>query len=167
MQQIALVDMPGLGDTRLGDAERMISALSQDVDFILFIRRPRGDGDYLGSQDTDLYYTAAKALKEKLPLEEWSFLLLNDDGTNRQRCMDFENTREQKGIRVKQCLIADCKNALEANTVLEKILKYLVDHMERLDKQYMSACLDNLKNLQYRIEPELQELNFVKFFLLQ
>jgi hypothetical protein len=45
VEKIGLVDMPGLGDTRLGDAERMIEALAQDVDFILFVRKPNSDGD--------------------------------------------------------------------------------------------------------------------------
>ncbi|AFZ38317.1 hypothetical protein Sta7437_4889 (plasmid) [Stanieria cyanosphaera PCC 7437] len=155
VQQIALVDMPGLGDTRLGDAERMISALSQDVDFILFIRRPNKMGDFWGEKDINLYDTASKALEEKLPLEEWSFMLLNYDGENRQRCKDFENTREQKGIRVKQCLTANCNNSIEANQVLEQVLEYLVENIVRLDRQYISASLSSLKSLQSKVEQEL------------
>lgn len=155
VQQIALVDMPGLGDTRLGDAERMIAALSQDVDFILFIRRPDKLGDLWGNQDTNLYDTASKALKEKLPLEEWSFMLLNYDGENRKQCQDLDNNREEKRINVKQCLIANCSNSIEANQILEQILEYLVGNIVRLDKQYMSASLSSLKSLQFKVDQEL------------
>jgi hypothetical protein len=42
--QIALIDMPGLGDTGLGDAERLMSILGQDVDIVLFVRMPRPPG---------------------------------------------------------------------------------------------------------------------------
>ena len=37
--QIALVDMPGLGDTGIGDEERMMKTLGQDIDLVLFVKR--------------------------------------------------------------------------------------------------------------------------------
>ena len=164
LQQIALVDMPGLGDTRLGDAERMINKLSQNVDFIVFIRRPLQMGDFWGAADIYLYETVYKALNEKLPLDKWSFMVLNHAGDNLQRCKDFENTREQKGIRVEKCLIANCRNSIEANNVLEQIIEYLAKNIVLLDRQYMSTSLNGLKSLQSKVEQELRKLDVVKHF---
>ncbi|MDE5097081.1 MAG: dynamin family protein, partial [Trichodesmium sp. St16_bin4-tuft] len=79
VEKIAVIDLPGLGDTRLGDAERMIKALAEDTDFILFIRKPNATGDFWGQRDVDLYDAAHQALEDKLPLEQWSFMLLNYD----------------------------------------------------------------------------------------
>ncbi|NES06606.1 MAG: hypothetical protein F6K22_29590, partial [Okeania sp. SIO2F4] len=64
VKKLALVDMPGLGDTRLGDTERMIKALAEDIDFILLIRRPgkKGTGDFLRKEDVNLYDVASQAL---------------------------------------------------------------------------------------------------------
>lgn len=42
--KIAVVDMPGLGDTGIGDADRLVDALGQDIDFILFVRMPKHTG---------------------------------------------------------------------------------------------------------------------------
>ena len=47
---IALVDVPGLGDFRLGDESLVIEALGQEVDFILFIRKPSKDRGNLTSR---------------------------------------------------------------------------------------------------------------------
>lgn len=49
---IALVDMPGLGDTGIGDEERLMKTLGQDVDAVLFVRMPKPSGDYWGNCNT-------------------------------------------------------------------------------------------------------------------
>ncbi|NEP80124.1 MAG: hypothetical protein F6K39_19330 [Okeania sp. SIO3B3] len=160
VKKLALVDMPGLGDTRLGDTERMIKALAEDIDFILLIRRPgkKGTGDFLRKEDVNLYDVASQALKDKLPLKEWVFMLLNQDGENEQLSLDFENTMPRKGIHVKQCLKANCKNSNSANQVMEKVLDYLTKNMKNLDKQYMSAASRDLRNFQSWIEEKLAEV---------
>ncbi|MDJ0516693.1 MAG: hypothetical protein QNJ74_10715 [Trichodesmium sp. MO_231.B1] len=160
VKKLALVDMPGLGDTRLGDTERMIKALAEDIDFILLIRRPgkKGTGDFLRKEDVNLYDVASQALKDKLPLKEWVFMLLNQDGENEQLSLDFENTMPRKGIHVKQCLKANCKNSKAANQVMEKVLDYLTTNMKNLDKQYMSAASRDLRNFQSWIEDKLAEV---------
>ncbi|MEM1170243.1 MAG: hypothetical protein AAGJ08_14480 [Cyanobacteria bacterium P01_H01_bin.35] len=160
VKKLALVDMPGLGDTRLGDTERMIKALAEDIDFILLIRRPgkKGTGDFLRKEDVNLYDVASQALKDKLPLKEWVFMLLNQDGENEQLSLDIENTMASKGIHVKQCLKANCKNANAANQVMEKVLDYLTTNMKNLDKQYMSAASKDLRNFQSWIEEKLAEV---------
>ena len=53
--QIALVDMPGLGDTEIGDEERMIKTLGQDIDLVLFVRMPKSTGDFWAKEDVELY----------------------------------------------------------------------------------------------------------------
>jgi hypothetical protein len=70
VNSVGWIDMPGLGDTRLGDEERMIKALGEDTDFILLVRRPFTD-DGLQSTDTFLSDAAHKALKDRLPLRQW------------------------------------------------------------------------------------------------
>jgi hypothetical protein len=75
--------MPGLGDTGLGDAERLIQILGQDVDIALFVRMPRPPRDYWADVDVKLYDTARSALID-LPINLWSFVVLNKtDATSR------------------------------------------------------------------------------------
>lgn len=157
VEKIGLIDTVGLGDTRLGDRERMIKALGQDTDFILFVRRPAYGGDSWGKKDTDLHDAAYEALKDRLLLEEWSFMVLNYDDNNKQQCKDLENTRIDKGIRVRECVTANCIDSAQANSVLEEAIDYLVDNLVRLDKQYMSACKSSLKKIQRQITAELEK----------
>lgn len=53
--KIALVDVPGLGDTKLGDEELMLQTLGQEVDVVLFIRRPDPQRYQWQAVDTQLY----------------------------------------------------------------------------------------------------------------
>ena len=79
--QIALVDMPGLGDTGVGDEGRLIKTLSQDIDAVLFVRMPSAKGDYWTDVDVRLYDTARTAIID-LPLDLWSFMILNQTNAN-------------------------------------------------------------------------------------
>ncbi|NET50780.1 MAG: hypothetical protein F6K09_19235, partial [Merismopedia sp. SIO2A8] len=101
--QIALVDMPGLGDTGLGDEERLVKTLGQEVDAVLFIRMPKSSGDYWADVDVRLYDTARAALVD-LPIEQWSFMILNrtgadsKNGDNTNNCQDLGQTITTKHI---------------------------------------------------------------------
>ena len=74
--QIALVDMPGLGDTGIGDEERMMKTLGQDIDLVLFVKMPNATGDYWGTEDLRLHNLANSTLID-IPIKEWSFMVLN------------------------------------------------------------------------------------------
>jgi hypothetical protein len=158
VKKIGLVDMPGLGDTRLGDAKRMIDALGKDIDFILFVRRPNHHGDLWRGIDIDLYDEAASALKNKLPLEEWSFLLLNQDGNNEQQCDDLDNTRVDKGVQVKKTLRGNCKNKESANEVIKEVLTELATNMNNLDRLYMDTSFRQLSMFQHTLSQEILEI---------
>ncbi|TAE59547.1 MAG: hypothetical protein EAZ87_09230 [Nostocales cyanobacterium] len=157
VEKIGLVDMPGLGDTRLGDAERMIEALGEDVDFILFVRKPVNSGDFWKKDDIDLYDDAYQALKEKLPLNLWSFMVLNHDETNWNRCQDLKNTLVNQPIRVGGCVIANCKNPEQANQLLATVVDYLAKNINNLDRQYAESCQKVLTEIQTSIDSELEK----------
>lgn len=161
--QIALVDMPGLGDTGIGDQERVIETLGKDVDFVLFVRKPNAAGDYWGDVDVKLYDIAASALGE-LPINLWSFMVLNQtsagpkNGDNSNNCQDLLRTIAEKHIFVKKCVIANCANSEEANTkILDTALDYLADNITSLDKQYASASHKWLIQLQKEVKAELEK----------
>ena len=95
--RIALLDMPGLGDTGLGDEECLIKSLGKDIDLALFVRLPKSTGDHWQDVDVSLYDKAQQALKDLLPLRRWSYMVINrtisgNKGDNTRNC---ESTSEQ------------------------------------------------------------------------
>ena len=158
VQGIAVIDMPGLGDTGVGDEERLMQTLGEDVDIILFVRKPNPDGDYWADVDVQLYDTAKDSLVE-LPLHLWSFMVLNRlaHGSNTHNCQDLRDTLAQKHIDVAGCLIANCRDSQDANQVLDYILDYLVDNITSLDEQYAASCQRRLLKIQEQVQIELKK----------
>ena len=161
--QITLIDMPGLGDTGLGDAERLIQILGQDVDIALFVRMPRPPRDYWADVDVKLYDTARSALID-LPINLWSFVVLNKTdatsrmGDNQVYCEDLENSREASHIQVVDCITANCGDRQEANQkILDRVLDYLTLNITDLDRQYASACQERLSRLQSAAKIEIEK----------
>jgi hypothetical protein len=162
--QIAMIDLPGLGDTGIGDQERLIATLGQDVDVILFVRMPRAAGDQWSDVDVQLYDLARSALPD-LPLDQWSFLVLNrtsaqsNNGDNVKNCRDLQDTLVSEGhMEVVDCLVADCANPEAVqHTVLDRVLSYLASHMTALDYRYALSCQDRLLSLQQDTHAELEK----------
>ena len=157
--KIALVDLPGLGDTGIGDDKRMVKTIGEDVDAVLFVRMPKSNGDFWGDVDVQLYDTAYGALND-LPLPVWSFMVLNqlDNPSNSQLCESLKNDIKNKHIDVAKCVIANCAKPEEANAkVLEPILDYLTHKITDLDQQYASSCQERLLQIQTAVTSELEK----------
>lgn len=161
--QIAVVDMPGLGDTGIGDETRMVQALAEDVDFVLFVKMPKPSGDYWADVDVKLYDTVNASLVD-LPVKLWSFMVLNQTnkdskyGDNSANCQDLIQSMTEKHINVSDYIIVNCANPEEVNNkVLEKTLDYLSQNISQLDQKYVTAFYDQLGDLQSTIKGELKK----------
>jgi Skp family chaperone for outer membrane proteins len=152
--KIALVDVPGLGDTKLGDEELMLKTLGQEVDVVLFIRRPDGDRYQWEAKDTKLYDIAAKALNN---LAGRSFMVLNHSvrTDNLRACEALQSSIDT--IKVVRCEVADCSNPDDANRVFDLVLDYLANNIESLDKDYAKSCQESLSHIQAKVKAELDK----------
>jgi hypothetical protein len=152
--RIALIDMPGLGDTGIGDEERLIRVLGNEVDFVLFVKMPKATGDFWAQEDVDLFKLARRALSE-LPLDLWSFMILNriesgsKAGGNETNCRALAAEIEKNGIFVAKCIVANCMDPSEiGSAVLDQLLEYLTHKIATLDQQYTSVCQSKLASCQ-------------------
>jgi hypothetical protein len=163
--KIALVDVPGLGDTKLGDEELMLQTIGQEVDIILFVRRPDGMGDQWQKDDTDLYDKANQVVKD---LPQRAFLLINNISDNVQQsdlCLTFKDKIEKKSepsalnksMEFVHCEIADCSSYQESSQVLERVLDYLTNKITEMDEKYTEIYQVRLQELQGLIQVELQK----------
>ena len=154
--QIALVDLPGLGDFKSSDKSLLEDALEQEVDIVLFVRRPDTIGDAWKTEDTDLYATAARALNN---LAERSFLVLNKVNDGQVSCQNFKDKilNGSVAFNVVDSLIADCSDQEQANSVLDRVIAHLENNITELDIKYAESCQSNLVELQQLIELELKK----------
>ena len=163
--QIALVDLPGLGDTSVGGEERLIATLSQDADLVLFVKRPEPGAAREDREDNQLYDMARSALRA-IPLEKWSFMVFNrtesnEDsrlGDNLKECEFFSRRLPDSGMNVSGDTIANCADEKEVKTeILDPILEHLDGNITELDNQYASECQTRLERLRLEIATELEK----------
>ncbi len=162
--KIAVVDTQGLGDTGVGDKERLIEILGKSVDIILFIKMPNPVADYWGTSDIELYSVANTALANHLPLEKWSFFVLNqtndpERGNNTLQC-DVLKKEVPETIKVigDNMIIANCADEQQArDIILKPIVNYLVGNVEALDKEYSASYQEELNQLQNQVSFELEK----------
>ncbi|TAO01324.1 MAG: hypothetical protein EYR95_07700, partial [Phormidium sp. SL48-SHIP] len=145
---IALIDVPGLGDFRLGDESLVIEALGQEVDFILFIYKPSKDRANFEQRDTQLYNLASQALNN---LSRRSIFVLNADsnGQNQDSCRSLKQDLDSNAVRmpVLESVIADCSSPEEANTqVLGTVLNHLRTNVTELDQAYAQEKITSLES---------------------
>ncbi|MCF8105066.1 MAG: hypothetical protein K9K64_06260 [Desulfohalobiaceae bacterium] len=154
---IGFVDMPGLGDTGLGNEDRLLKALAHEVDLLFFIRLPSPSGDSWNETDIMLYDTCARAVSE-LPLQDWSFMILNrtraeaDLGDNLANCKDLEDQIRIKGSGFSEIVIADCSDQEEVmQKILDPALEYLTAKIEEIDAEYVQKKHDQLLEIRKTI----------------
>ncbi|MFP5271134.1 dynamin family protein [Coleofasciculus sp.] len=152
--KIALVDVPGLGDSKLGDETLMLETLGNEVDVVLFIKRPDPQRYQWQRLDTQLYDKAAQALND---LEKRSFMILNYSRRteNLRACQRLQQNIDT--IQVVQTEVADCSDSEDANRVFNQVLDYLTVNIQDLDRRYASRCQINLQQLHEQINRELEK----------
>jgi hypothetical protein len=152
--KIALIDLPGLGEATLGGPERLWQTLRLDADVALFVWRPtKGSNIVEGNEFISLYDTCYQAMKNLLPLHEWSFLILNHDRTINDHLEFCRGTLEK--IREEESLfkffserICDCSSPEEVRSeVLRPVLDHLAQHLGTLDRRVAVSCAESIGNL--------------------
>lgn len=157
---IGVIDLPGLGDTII-DTELLIKTLKQDVDFILFVRKPNPDGDDWKDSDRNMYQIARHALTG-FPISQCSFMILNkknnEQETNLRVCQYLEKNIHSHEIKVSKTVIADCSNYDEVkNFILLPVLENLTQNINFVFEQYLESQNQNLAKLWDEISNKMQE----------
>ncbi|NEX17932.1 MAG: hypothetical protein C1943_15260 [Halochromatium sp.] len=137
----------------------MISTLSEEIDFILFVRMPKHTGDYWADVDVGLYDIANRAL-QGTSLETWSFQIINAlaGGSNQRNCEDLRETINTHHLKVAQTIIANCADsATVQHTILPPVLDHIAKYITVLDRRFMDACERSLIDLQKTLAKLAQE----------
>lgn len=142
--KLGLIDVPGLGDTRVGDEKLILKTLEQEVDVVIFFRKPDFDGYQWEVDDFTLYDLAEEALEN---LSRRAFLVLNHrkygDEDNFNGCNALKNNTQSIKVAIDP-FIADCSSPDDANAVLGSVVDYLDKNIAKIELQYFHACQGRL-----------------------
>jgi len=150
---LGLVDVPGLGDTRLGDETLLLKTLGREIDVVLFLRRPDAWRYQWQPEDAALYDVAAAALPD---LADRAFILINHQPSVEGHLEACESLEKSMGdLRSVSRSIVDCQNADAANRVLDQILDYLENNVVQIEERYAQTCQQSVMDLHEQIAAEL------------
>ena len=138
---IAFIDLPGSGDAKRGflDLERLIKAVKEDVDFILFVCMP--DMGNWREEEVELYKAARKAFGD-FPIGDSSFMVLNHHRgrNNLTHCKRFRESFDFGQINVQECLIVDFADHDEVrNKLLIPVLNHLSSNIKGISQKAVEA----------------------------
>ncbi|MBF2063108.1 MAG: dynamin family protein [Calothrix sp. C42_A2020_038] len=158
--KIGVIDLPGLGDDSILDVELLIKTLKQDVDFILFVRRPDPTGDDWQEADRHMYKIASDALGD-FPISQCSFMVFNriklPEQDSLSACQSFQERMDLQEIHVCKSLIADCTKADEVKQeILTPVLENLTNNIGSIYEQYFHSCNRRLEALKDEINTKLE-----------
>ena len=160
--KLRLIDLPGLGDTRKGDDEQLVRALSDQVDLVFFITKPSNTGTGWEEKEINLYGLARRALGEKLPIESWSFWVFNHDavnGDNLNQCEMLRDSMAAHQIKVSDTVIANATSDTEITSkLIDKALDFLASHIERNDSEYAKRLQSEVDNTVLQIRENISRL---------
>ena len=163
---LRLIDLPGLGDTRIGDVDRVVRALRDQVDLVFFLSKPSNAGAGWQDNEVYLYSQARRALGEKLPIERWAFWVFNHDSRtgadNRTQCELLKNSMRAAQISVSDTVIVDCTNTEEVSEkLIDKALEHLASNIERNDREYAENIQASLISTMQKFREILSEAQMI------
>ncbi|MER6031344.1 hypothetical protein [Streptomyces sp. NPDC001851] len=153
---LSLVDLPGLGEANLQDAERIVGAMQDEIDFVVFVRRPNALGDAIGSEDLRLHQYVRAGLGSGPALSECSFLIVNKCVTS-----ELDNSKQAElmahqwlpgsSFTVAQTHIVDCSRSDEVADVMEKVVDHLLENLDHLDAAHLAVRDERARELRDRV----------------
>lgn len=149
VEDLTVIDLPGLGELDAKAEERHISGLKNEVDLVLLIKRPLEGLAYWKKEDAnaaDLLDRARGAISNR---RDFVLIVVNDDGAN----VDLSNalighirSNVNEGIDGRHYQVISC-NAKDSKSVREQLLIPCLDHLanrlQYMDEEVIeSACME-------------------------
>lgn len=160
VQNLALVDLPGLGENAANAEEHYREAVREGVDFVLFVRRPSTGGDLWGKNESECLRLLNEIQENVFQENDFVHVVFNTGGISSDQAEsakalqnlihDMERQRLDKPLVYYE---VDVKNEDNVSTaLLEPVLQHLVESIPRMDEQVWTANLDAQKSVLEKLE---------------
>jgi ElaB/YqjD/DUF883 family membrane-anchored ribosome-binding protein len=144
VEQLAVVDLPGLGEVAVGAEAHHVDGLQNEVDVVLLVKRAMGDEAYWGEADArtlDLLDIARGFVAKR----DFVFLLLNQGGIDPDlaRTLRDDVNREinmgepERFFQVLETDAADERDVFAR--VLAPVLRHLTERMPAMDAEVLAG----------------------------
>lgn len=159
--KISLIDLPGMGDTKLGDDSRILNEVKDNIDLVFFVKKPSSRGDSISEADVRLYDIVRDGL-DNIPIGLSSYMILNNDkkDDNKKNCVEIQNElKEHYSYKVSKALVVDSTNKNEVNSMLLDALEDLSRNIEKIDNNIVLNLEKQIELLKPQYSKLFSKLN--------
>lgn len=144
VENLSLLDLPGLGELAAGAERRHVDGLQNEVDVVALVMRPQTTSAFVDKKTfrtLDLLHTASEAFSTK---EDFVFLIVNDGDVDEELVEALlgdikDKMSEGQGIASYKVLQADAMEPESVNgSVIEPILEHLADRLGVMDREILA-----------------------------
>ncbi|MDR1924700.1 MAG: hypothetical protein LBQ66_10015 [Planctomycetaceae bacterium] len=159
--KITICDTPGLGDFVSGAEEQLVKTVGDNLDFVLFLRRPDAVGAIIKPEDTNLYDLITTAFTE-LSTAEWSYFIVNKTPDNEKSMSFFEDQLKKSSIRTRKTIQVDCKKSEDVSACFEEIIDDITTVINICDNKLHTIRAERAKQLLAKIK-DFNDSTLTKF----
>jgi len=164
VEDLTVIDLPGLGELDAKAEERHVSGLKNEVDLVLLIKRPVEGLAYWKKEDAnaaDLLDRARGAISNR---RDFVFIVVNDDGSNvdlSNTLIDHIRSNANEGVDGRHYQVIQC-NAKDSDSVRENLLFPCLDHLanrlQHMDGEAIDAACVGWNSTVEHVHRELSDL---------
>jgi hypothetical protein len=167
VDQVGIIDLPGLGELAANAEQYHLSGLQNEVDLVLLIKRPVEGLAYWGREDgaaTNLLDKARGFINQR---RDFVFIVLNSAGINSPLeislrddiCRQVNDGIDGKHFQVLEGNASDQKSVYD--DVLAPVLAHLANRLPVMDDEVYEGTVNDFKNLAKKINNYLTDLEVV------
>jgi len=150
---ITLADTPGIGDFFSGAEDRLIKLIGNNLDSIIFVRKPDPKDAMIKLEDAGLHDVVRKAI-QALDIESWTYFLINKNtspeisgGNNVAIIPSYKTALAASSIRTKKTFITDVFNPAELEQTFNEFLSDIADNLGNLDQILFEKHSEGLRSI--------------------
>ncbi|MEB3277508.1 MAG: GTPase domain-containing protein [Lyngbya sp.] len=165
VEQLMLVDLPGLGEVNVDAEEHHIQGLRNEVDLVLLILRPTAQSSFWGDKDGKALNLISQAVEGVSKLGDFVIVVVNhgdnDDKELYQMLINDINKQLNENQPNSRYKLLTC-NAKDPNRVREEllipVLNHLIERLPVMDKEIIDSSVNQWQGTLEKIRVAIDEL---------
>jgi hypothetical protein len=158
---LCFVDLPGMEAAQYHELKLALS-LKQEVDAVIFLKRPDPSGDQWQKADYAVLNMIAAAAPE-IELSNWLFTVLNEmEAPSNQHLIPLLKDDAPNTARQANMLVSNCKRPDGSEMVFEAVLNHLEQNLEKIDRVLLDSLEHSVEQIVSKVTLQLGPA--LKFF---
>lgn len=147
---LCFVDLPGMEAAQYHEQKLAVS-LKQEVDAVIFLKRPDPSGDQWQKADYAVLNMIASSAPE-IELSNWLFIVLNEmESPSNAHLLPLLKDDAPNTARQSNMLVSNCKRSEGSESVFETVLRHLEQNLEKIDRVLLDSLTRSVEQITSKV----------------